>query len=255
MKVAILAGGQGTRLVEETRAKAKAMVRIGERPILWHLLKYYAHFGFGEFVIALGYQADSIRQYFVEALGASTESAGPRLLARPRAEPGWTVELIDTGAKSDTGGRIKRLAPYLADAPFMLTWCDGLADIDLRALAAFHRAHGQLATLTAVHPPPRFGRLALAGDAVSAFREKEVEADEWINGAFFVLEPGVFEYIDGDRDSFERATLPRLVAAGRALRAYRHGGFWQCMDTLKEAEDLNRLWRSGRAPWRVWAEA
>src|ERR687898_3426359 len=252
MKVGILAGGQGTRLVEETRVKAKAMVMIGEQPILWHLLTYYAHFGFDEFVIALGYQADTIRQYFVERLSARAESDGPRLLARPQAEPGWSVELIDTGPDTDTGGRIGRLAPYLGDAPFMLTWCDGLADVDLRELGAFHLAHGRLATLTAVHPPPRFGRLTLDGDAVSAFREKVVDDDEWINGAFFVLEPGVFGYIDGDRASFERDTLPRLVADRGELRAYRHGGFWQCMDTLKEAEDLNRLWRAGQAPWKVW---
>jgi glucose-1-phosphate cytidylyltransferase len=252
MKVAILAGGQGTRLSEETRVKAKAMVMIGAQPILWHLLKYYAHFGFHEFVIALGYQADTIRRYFVERLGARATSDGPRLLVRPQAEPTWSVELIDTGAETETGGRIRRLAPYLEEAPFMLTWCDGLADVDLRKLGAFHQAHGRLATLTAVHPPPRFGRLSLDGDQVIAFREKVSDDDEWINGAFFVLEPGVFAYIDGDRDSFERATLPRLVAAGRALCAYRHRGFWQCMDTLKEAEDLNRLWRAGQAPWQVW---
>jgi glucose-1-phosphate cytidylyltransferase len=253
MKVAILAGGQGTRLSEETRVKAKAMVPIGDQPILWHLLKYYEHYGYTEFVIALGYQADTIRQYFVEQLRATAVSDGPRLLVHPQAEPDWTVELIDTGAETDTGGRIKRLAPYLEDAPFMLTWCDGLADVDLRRLGAFHRAHGRLATLTAVHPPPRFGRLSLDGDQVSAFREKVVDDDEWINGAFFVLEPGVFAYIDGDRDSFERDTLPRLVADGRALCAYRHRGFWQCMDTLKEAEDLNKLWRAGKAPWKLWA--
>jgi glucose-1-phosphate cytidylyltransferase len=252
MKVAILAGGQGTRLSEETRVKAKAMVMIGAQPILWHLLKYYAHFGFHEFVIALGYQADTIRRYFVERLGARATSDGPRLLVRPQAEPTWSVELIDTGAETETGGRIRRLAPYLEAAPFMLTWCDGLADVDLRKLGAFHQAHGRLATLTAVHPPPRFGRLSLDGDQVIAFREKVSDDDEWINGAFFVLEPGVFAYIDGDRDSFERATLPRLVADGRALCAYRHRGFWQCMDTLKEAEDLNRLWRAGQAPWQVW---
>jgi glucose-1-phosphate cytidylyltransferase len=225
---------------------------IGAQPILWHLLKYYAHFGFHEFVIALGYQADTIRRYFVERLGARATSDGPRLLVRPQAEPTWSVELIDTGAETETGGRIRRLAPYLEAAPFMLTWCDGLADVDLRKLGAFHQAHGRLATLTAVHPPPRFGRLSLDGDQVIAFREKVSDDDEWINGAFFVLEPGVFAYIDGDRDSFERATLPRLVAAGRALCAYRHRGFWQCMDTLKEAEDLNRLWRAGQAPWQVW---
>jgi glucose-1-phosphate cytidylyltransferase len=253
MKVAILAGGQGTRLAEETRVKAKAMVPIGAQPILWHVLKYYAHFGLQEFVIALGHQAASIQAYFVERLRGAPRRDGARLLVRPAAEPGWTVELIDTGLDTDTGGRIKRLAPYLGDAPFMLTWCDGLADVDLHRLRAFHEAHGRLATLTAVHPPPRFGRLSLAGDRVSAFREKVIHDDEWINGAFFVLEPGVFDHIDGDRASFERDTLPRLVAEGGALRAYRHTGFWQCMDTLKEAEDLNRLWRAGTAPWQVWA--
>jgi glucose-1-phosphate cytidylyltransferase len=253
MMVAILAGGQGTRLAEETRVKAKAMVPIGEQPILWHLLKYYEHFGFNQFVIAVGYQADTIRQYFVEKLRSTPLSDGPRMLVQPAAEPAWTVELIDTGPDTDTGGRIKRLAPYLEGAPFMLTWCDGLADVDLGRLGAFHQAHGRLATLTAVHPPPRFGRLSLEGDRVTAFREKVIDDDEWINGAFFVLEPGVFEYIEGDRASFERDTLPRLVADRRELRAYRHSGFWQCMDTLKEAEDLNKLWRAGKAPWKVWA--
>ena len=253
MKVAILAGGQGTRLAEETRVKAKAMVPIGGRPILWHLLKYYAHFGFAQFVIALGHHADTIRQYFVEGLRSTPIGDGPRLLVQPAAEPAWTVELIDTGLLTETGGRIRRLAPYLDGAPFLLTWCDGLADIDLRRLRAFHEGHGRLATLTAVHPPPRFGRLDLEGEAVSAFREKVIDPDEWINGAFFVLEPGVFDHIEGDHASFERDTLPRLVAAGRELRAHRHTGFWQCMDTLKEAEDLNRLWRDGKAPWKLWA--
>jgi glucose-1-phosphate cytidylyltransferase len=252
MKVAILAGGQGTRLAEETRVKSKAMVLIGDQPILWHLLKYYEHSGFRHFVIAIGHHGATIRQYFVEKLRATPIGNGPHLLLQPEVEPSWTVELVDTGLETETGGRIRRLAPYLDGAPFMLTWCDGLADIDLAELCAFHRAHGRLATLSAVHPPPRFGRLSLDGDEVSAFREKVIDDDEWINGAFFVLEPGVFDYIDGDRSSFERDTLPRLVADGRQLRAYRHTGFWQCMDTLKEAEDLNRLWRAGRAPWQLW---
>jgi glucose-1-phosphate cytidylyltransferase len=251
MKVAILAGGQGTRLAEETRVKSKAMVSIGDQPILWHLLKYYAHFGIKQSVVAIGYHADTIRQYFVEKLGSTPINQGPHMLVRGRTEPDWTVELVDTGLETETGGRVKRLAPYLDGEPFMLTWCDGLTDVDLHSLLAFHQAHGRLATLTAVHPPPRFGRLSLAGDKVTAFREKAVDEDEWINGAFFVLEPDLLEYIDGDRSSFERDTLPRLVA-DRELRAYRHPGFWQCMDTLKEAEELNRLWRAGGAPWQVW---
>ena len=250
MKVAILAGGQGTRLAEETRAKSKAMVRIGDQPILWHLLKYYEHYGYTRFVIALGYHADSIRQYFVEELDSDPVSDGAQMVLRPKAEPHWTVELIETGLETMSGGRIKRLAPYL-DRPFMLTWCDGLADVDLPRLCHFHRAHGRLATLTAVHPPARFGRLTLAGDRITAFREKTIDPDEWINGAFFVLEPGVFQYIAGDETQWEREPLSRLAAEGQ-LMAHRHEGFWQCMDTLKEAQDLNALWRRGAAAWKVW---
>ena len=252
MKVAILAGGQGTRLAEETRAKSKAMVRIGDQPILWHLLKYYEHYGYTQFVIALGYHADSIKEYFVETLLSVPVSNGVQTLVRPKAEPNWTVELIDTGLETMSGGRIKRLAPYL-DGPFMLTWCDGLADVDLPRLRDFHRAHGRLATLTAVHPPARFGRLTLAGNRIAAFREKTIDPDEWINGAFFVLEPGVFEYIAGDDTQWEREPLSRLAADGE-LMGHRHEGFWQCMDTLKEAQDLNALWRRGEAIWKVWEE-
>jgi glucose-1-phosphate cytidylyltransferase len=252
MKVAILAGGQGSRLAEETRVKSKAMVRIGDQPILWHLLKYYEHFGFKHFVIAIGYHADTIREYFVERLRSRPLTDGVRTIVQPEAEPDWTVELIDTGLETETGGRIKRLAPYLDRAPFMLTWCDGLALIDLHELRRFHERHGRLATLTAVHPPARFGRLRLDGDEVTAFREKVIDENEWINGAFFVLEPGVFDYIESDHSSFERDALPRLVKDRQQLRAYRHSGFWQCMDTLKEAQDLNRLWKEGRAPWKVW---
>jgi glucose-1-phosphate cytidylyltransferase len=253
MKVAVLAGGQGTRLAEETRVKSKAMVRIGAQPILWHLLKYYEHHGYRRFVIALGHHADSIRTYF-QGLGsrAAAVSEGACTTVCPAAEPGWTVELVDTGLETMSGGRIKRLASYLEDAPFMLTWCDGLANIDLGALRAFHERHGRLATLSAVHPPARFGRLTLDGDQVRAFREKEIEADEWINGAFFVLEPAVMDYITGDDTQFEREPLSTLAAAGE-LMARRHEGFWQCMDTLKEAQDLNRLWQEGRAPWKAWA--
>ena len=252
MKVAILAGGQGTRLAEETRVKSKAMVRIGDQPILWHLLKYYEHYGYTQFVIALGYHADSIKEYFVDTLHSVPVSNGVQTLVRPKAEPNWTVELIDTGLETMSGGRIKRLAPYL-DGPFMLTWCDGLADVDLPRLRDFHRAHGRLATLTAVHPPARFGRLTLAGNRIAAFREKTIDPDEWINGAFFVLEPGVFEYIAGDDTQWEREPLSRLAADGE-LMGHRHEGFWQCMDTLKEAQDLNALWRRGEAVWNVWEE-
>ena len=249
---AILAGGQGSRLAEETRVKSKAMVLIGGRPILWHLLKYYEHYGFGEFVVALGHQAESIRQYFFE-LGERREaqSEGPCTVVYPSTEPGWTVRLVDTGRDTMSGGRIKRLAPYLDHAPFMLTWCDGLADVDLDRLYAFHRSHGGLATLTAIHPPARFGRITLDGERISAFQEKTIDPSEWINGAFFVLDPGVFDFIAGDHTQFEHEPLCGLAQAGE-LMAYRHEAFWQCMDTLKEAQDLNALWQSGRAPWKIW---
>jgi glucose-1-phosphate cytidylyltransferase len=253
MIAGILAGGQGTRLSEETRVKSKAMVAIGDRPILWHLLKYYEHYGFGEFVIALGHQAGSIRQYFAE-LGERRPARveGPCTEVYPSAEPGWTVKLVDTGLDTMSGGRIKRLAPYLSDAPFMLTWCDGLADVDLDRLRTFHRAHGGLATLTAIHPPARFGRVSLEHDRITAFEEKTTDSSEWINGAFFALDPGVFAYIAGDEMQFEHEPLSALATAGE-LMAYRHDSFWQCMDTVKEAEDLNVLWQSGQAPWKVWA--
>ncbi len=252
MIAAILAGGQGSRLAEETRVKSKAMVAIGDRPILWHLLKYYEHYGFAEFVIALGHQAESIRSWFAQ-LGARRPplADGPCTVVFPGAEPGWTVRLVDTGPDTMSGGRIKRLAPWLGDAPFMLTWCDGLADVDLDRLRTFHRAHGGLATLTAIHPPARFGRITLEGDRISAFREMTIDPAEWIKGAFFVLDPGVFDFIAGDATQFEHEPLCNLAAAGE-LMAYRHESFWQCMDTLKEAQDLNALWQSGQAPWKIW---
>jgi glucose-1-phosphate cytidylyltransferase len=253
MKVAILAGGKGTRLAEETGTKSKAMVRIGDEPVLWHVMKYYEHYGLSRFVIALGYQADSIRAYF-ETLGTRRPSVqdGPRTIVYPDAEPSWTVELVDTGEDTMSGGRIKRLAPYLDSSPFMLTWCDGLANVDLDQLLAFHYAHGRLATLTAIHPPAKFGRLAIDGDQVTAFREKEIDPKEWVNGAFFVLNPGIFDYIAGDSTQWEQDPLSRLAQDGN-LMAFRHESFWQCMDTLPEAMLLNKLWNQGDAPWRRWA--
>ena len=248
MKIAILAGGRGSRLAEETNVKSKAMVTIGDEPVLWHIMRYYRHFGFTEFVVALGYQARSIQDYFQQ-----TGEAHPDV---PRADEhrryvkdGLTIDLVDTGADTQNGGRIKRLAPYLCGHPFMLTWCDGLADIDLDQLLAFHRRHGRLATLTAVHPPARFGRLMLEGSTVHEFQEKTVDPNEWINGAYFVLEPGVLDLIENDDTHFESQTLARLARDGE-LMAYRHQSFWQCMDTLKEAQTLNALWQEGRAPWK-----
>jgi glucose-1-phosphate cytidylyltransferase len=254
MKIVILAGGKGSRLVEETGTKSKAMVRIGDDPILWHIMKYYASFGLSHFVVALGYQADSIRSYFEAISAGPVIRDGPRMVVHPKTEPGWTVELIDTGLETLSGGRIKRLAPYLGSEPFMLTYCDGLADVDLDKLLAFHFEHGRLATLTAIHPQPRFGRLSLEGGRIVAFQEKVINPDEWVNGGFFVLNPEVLEYIAGDATQWEREPLADLAADGE-LMAYRHKSFWQCMDTLPESILLNDLWRRGVAPWKRWVLA
>jgi glucose-1-phosphate cytidylyltransferase len=256
MKVAILAGGMGTRLAEETDQRPKAMVEIGGRPILWHIMRHYSFYGFNEFIIALGYRKEAIMRYFLELhhyssnLTVSTADGFIKVHDK-RSEPDWIVHLIDTGPTTDTGGRIKRLAPYIGNSTFMLTWCDGLSDVDLEDLSAFHRSHGRLATVTTVRPPGRFGYLALDGDIVSSFREKPADADGWINGAFFVLEPGVFKYIAGDATSWERESMEQL-AADRQLAAYRHSSFWQCMDTLREKRLLDELWTQGKAPWKSW---
>lgn len=247
MKIAILAGGRGSRLAEETDVKSKAMVPIGDEPVLWHIIKYYARFGFKNFVIGLGYRADSIQAYFQETGTPMPES---NLASEHQCfeKDGLTIDLVDTGPETQNGGRIKRLKPYLGDRTFMLTWCDGLADIDLDQLLKFHRDHGRLATLSAVHPPARFGRLMLEGSTVYEFQEKTVDPNEWINGAYFILEPEVLEMIEDDTTHFESQTLARLAKGGN-LMAYRHEAFWQCMDTLKEAQGLNALWRTGKAPW------
>jgi glucose-1-phosphate cytidylyltransferase len=255
LKVAILAGGLGTRLAEETQARPKPMVEIGGQPILWHICKHFAHHGHEEFVIALGYKGEVVKQYFMEyhALrGDMTVNLGTGQVDRP--EDGgerWRVHLVDTGADTQTGGRIRRLHRTLGDETFFATYGDGVSDVDLDALLAFHRSHGRLATLTAVRPPARFGGLEFDGDLVSRFTEKPQTGEGWINGGFFVFEPGVFDYIDGDRAYLEADTLPRLAAAGQ-LAAYRHEGFWQCMDTLREKRLLESLLSEGTAPWTTW---
>jgi glucose-1-phosphate cytidylyltransferase len=255
LKVAILAGGLGTRLHKETVAIPKAMVEVGGQPIIWHIMKYYSSFGFNEFVIALGYKGECIRRWI-------QEHACPTNLAIPKGETDcyevsfskggtnrWIVHLMDTGERTLTGGRIKRLAPLLSDQTFMLTWCDGLADVNLDLLLKFHRSHGRLATLTAVRPPSRFGHLVFEGDAVTQFKEKPQV--DWINGAFFVLEPGVFDYIEGDDTRWEKEPLEQLVSDGQ-LMGFRHDGFWQCMDTLHEKIMLDNLWKKDKAPWKIW---
>ncbi|MBD3314218.1 MAG: glucose-1-phosphate cytidylyltransferase [Chitinivibrionales bacterium] len=255
MKVAILAGGLGTRLAEETEVKPKPMVEIGGKPILWHIMKIYAHHGFTDFVVALGYKGEIIKKYMVDYVALSSDLTvnlrDGNVTRHDRHDCDWSVQLIDTGLHTMTGGRIKRLAPYLGDRTFMLTWGDGVADVNIQDLLAFHRSHGKLATVTAVRPAARYGRLELRESMVAEFSEKPQTGEGWINGAFFVLEPRAIEYIDDDGTMWEHAPLERLARDGQ-LMAYRHGSFWQCMDTLREKRILERYWESGNAPWKVW---
>lgn len=255
MKCAILAGGRGSRLSEETHIKPKPMVEIGGHPILWHILKHYAGYGFEDFYIALGYKGYVLKKYITDyhlLAGDLSVSIGSGSIDRLSATPeSWQVSLIDTGENTMTGGRIKRLKPYLSDGTFMLTWGDGVSDVDLRELLKFHRSHGKYATLTAVHPPARFGHLELNNEQVTEFSEKPQTREGWINGAFFVLEPEIFDYIDGDETAWEHKPLENLAKDGQ-LMAYKHRGFWQCMDTLRDKLLLEKLWETGNAPWRTW---
>ncbi len=257
MKVAILAGGLGTRLSEETVNKPKPMVEIGGRPILWHIMMNYYHHRFQDFVIALGYKAEIIKKYMADYCSLNSNMTvnlrNGQIKLHEGYQPDWTVDLIDTGLYTNTGGRIKRLAPYVNNETFMLTWGDGVSDINLQELLAFHRSHGKLATLTAVHPPARFGHLDLDGDQIVEFSEKPQTREGWINGAFFVLEPGVFDYIEGDDTQWEKSPLENLAKDGQ-LMAYKYTGFWQCMDTIRDKKRLEKLWDSGDAPWKTWQE-
>jgi glucose-1-phosphate cytidylyltransferase len=256
VKVAILAGGKGTRLAEETSVRPKPMVEIGGRPIIWHIMMIYSHYGFHEFAVALGYRGDYIKRYFADygtLSGDLTIKVGKAepIVRHEQDHAPWTVHLIETGDETLTGGRVKRLKPYLGNGTFMLTWGDGVADIDLGRLIAFHRSHGKLATVTAVRPPARYGHMRFEGDQVVAFEEKPQTAEGWINGAFFVLEPGVHDYIEGDMVMFEHAPMENLARDGQ-LMAYRHQGFWAAMDTLRDRHLLEQYWESGERPWAVW---
>jgi glucose-1-phosphate cytidylyltransferase len=256
VKVAILAGGVGSRLSEETISKPKPMVEIGGRPILWHIMKHYHRYGFDDFVIALGYKGELIKRWTLDLAalqGDITVQVGRGRVEKHDGErDDWTVKLVETGLDTQTGGRVKRLAPHLGNDTFMLTWGDGVADIDLARLLEFHRSHGKLATMTAVRPPARFGHIELVGEVVREFSEKPQAREGWINGAFFVLEPQVVDYIDHDMTHWEREPLERLAAEGQ-LMAYRHESFWQCMDTLRDRVLLESMWESGNAPWKTWA--
>lgn len=258
MKVLILAGGMGTRLAEETETLPKPMVEIGEEPILWHIMKHYAHHGFREFVVALGYRGEVIKRYFLDRprldgdLTIRTADGGVERHATPADD--WTVHLVDTGLATSTGGRLGRVRHLLGGEPFMLTYGDGVTDLDLEALLAFHRRRGRLATITAVRPPSRFGGLVFDGandGLVAEFTEKPQIGEGWINGGFMVMEPQVLELIEGDATVLEIDVLERLAERGQ-LAALRHEGFWQCMDTLRDKRLLESLWQGGSAPWRVW---
>jgi glucose-1-phosphate cytidylyltransferase len=256
MKVVILAGGMGTRIMEESHLRPKPMIDIGGRPILWHIMKFYGHFGFCDFVICLGYKGYFVKEYFANFFlhqsDVTIDTEHNEFTYHQTAVEPWRVTLVDTGEQTLTGGRLKRVRHYLNESEsFFFTYGDGLADVDLRALLQFHRGHGLLATVTAVAPPGRYGALELAGDKVERFREKPLGQEGLINGGFFVLHPKAIDWIEGDATSFEGHTLEQLAAEGQ-LAAYRHSGFWQAMDTLRDRTLLEDHWRSGRAPWKVW---
>jgi len=253
MRVAVLAGGLGTRLAEETDVRPKPMVEIGGRPILWHILTHYAHHGLTESVIALGYRGEVVKRFFAEHAGLmgslSIDLGSGSVKRREKPLEDWRVHLVETGAATDTGGRVRRLADWLGGETFQLTYGDGVSDVDLAALLRFHRRMGRIVTLTAVRPPARFGGLVFDGDDVCGFSEKPQAGEGWINGGFMVCEPRIFEFLEGDQTSLERDALERLAAEGE-LAAYRHEGFWQCMDTLRDKRQLEALWDSGEAAWR-----
>lgn len=256
MKAVILAGGLGTRIAEESDTKPKPMVEVGGRPLLWHIMKCYAHHGVKDFVICLGYKGYVIKEFFFNYYRHMADMRidlknGEHQILNSQSED-WKVTLVDTGPDTMTGGRLKRVAPYLGAEPFCLTYGDGLSDIDIGAEIAFHRRHGKLATVAAVQPPGRFGVLNIDKDRqVSSFEEKPSDEIGWINGGFFILDPEVIKFIEGDETSWERAPLTTLAKEGE-LAAFEHKGFWQACDTLRDKRELEKLWNSGAAPWRVW---
>lgn len=254
MKVVILAGGYGTRLSEETEVLPKPMIEIGGRPLLWHLMKIFSSQGFNEFIVALGYKGQAIKRYFLQYPQIETDLqidlSTATVTTAGHTDENWKIDLVDTGHDTMTGGRLKRLRDMLDDT-FFFTYGDGLANVDLRRLLELHRSHGKLATVTAVKPPSRFGLIQIEEEKVSSFNEKPRNPVDWINGGYFVLEPGAIDYIDGDATSWERDPCQRLARNGE-LFAYRHEDYWQCVDTLHELRLLRETWNSGKAPWKTW---
>ena len=255
MKVAILAGGLGTRLSEETTLRPKPMVEIGGKPILWHIMKTYAAYGFKEFVLALGYKGEYIKDYFLNyhyhshSLTVNLKSGNIRVHDSDSED--WIVHLLDTGIDTQTGGRVKQAAEFIGNEPFMLTYGDGVCNVNLKKLLEFHRAQGKLATLTAVRPSARFGQMVVEDGSVVQFQEKPQIGEGWINGGYFVLEPGILNYIEGNHTAWEFESLDKIAARGQ-LAAYQHENFWQCMDTLRDVHNLEKLWQEGNAPWKIW---
>jgi glucose-1-phosphate cytidylyltransferase len=259
MKTVILCGGLGTRLTEETDIRPKPMVRIGDNPILWHIMNIYGAQGFTNFILPIGYKGEYIKDYFLKYSVLNTDfsvelGSGKISQINKTCNRDWKVDLISTGVQTQTGGRLKRLEARLRPhGSFMLTYGDGVADVNLEKLLAFHKKHGKLATITAVRPTARFGGLQLEGDTVKLFQEKPQSGEGWINGGFFVMEPEIFDYLDDDTTVLETSPMARLVQDGQ-LVAYKHEGFWQCMDTLREKQLLEALWSQGKAPWKIWDE-
>ena len=256
MKVVILAGGFGTRISEESHLKPKPMIEIGGRPILWHIMKIYSHYGFNEFIICAGYKQNFIKEYFNDYFMSCSDvtfdytNGGSITIHNTVTDP-WKVTVVDTGLNTMTGGRIKRIKEYVGDETFMLTYGDGVSDIDICKLVEFHKKNGKIATISAVHPAGRFGMMDVDGDVVKAFREKSQSDVGWINGGFMVLEPKVFDYIKGDGTTFEMEPLEKLSNDGQ-LMAYKHTGFWKCMDTMRDKEELEKQWNNDTAKWKLW---
>lgn len=255
MKVAILAGGLGTRLSEETTVKPKPMVEIGGQPMLWHIMKIYASYGFREFVIALGYKGEVIKDYFLNyhynARSLTIDLKSGNVSTHGQSSEDWIVHLLDTGYDTQTGGRVKQAAQFIGNEPFMLTYGDGVSNVNINRLLEFHKKHGKLATLTAVRPPARFGQLVFKDEQVIRFEEKPQIGEGWINGGFFVLQPEVVHYIEGNATYWEREPLEQLARQGQ-LAAFRHNDFWQCMDTMRDVQYLSKLWQENQAPWKQW---
>lgn len=255
MKVVLLAGGFGTRISEESHLKPKPMIEIGGRPILWHIMKEYSHYGFNDFIICAGYKQYVIKEffasYFLHTSDITFDLQNNEMEVHDNFAEPWRVTVVDTGLNTMTGGRVKRVRKYLGEEPFLLTYGDGVSDVDIEKLVAFHKSHGKLVTMTAIQPEGRFGVLDTDGDKVVAFREKSKGDTGWINGGYMVIEPGIFDLIEGDQTVFERDPLERAAAMDQ-LMVYRHNGFWQCMDTLRDKEKLDNIIEEGRAPWIKW---